>query len=141
MLKVLVPRHQTSRVGKIVLHHRRPGDVCTTALRTWRPLAEQGYAPAQYGLGLMYDRGQDVPQDYVTAHMRFNLAAAQLQSQFSLGADDRRFVAGERDRVAAKMTSEQVAEACQCAHYALMLKGSDCRRGMMDARLWVPACP
>jgi hypothetical protein len=29
----------------------------------------------------------------------------------------------------------------QCANYALMLKGSDCRRGMMDARLWVPACP
>jgi hypothetical protein len=28
----------------------------------------------------------------------------------------------------------------QCANYALMLKGSDCRRGMMDARLWVPAC-
>jgi hypothetical protein len=25
----------------------------------------------------------------------------------------------------------------QCANY----KGSDCRRGMMDARLWVPACP
>jgi hypothetical protein len=29
----------------------------------------------------------------------------------------------------------------QCANYALMLKGSDCRRGMMDARLWVPSCP
>jgi hypothetical protein len=29
----------------------------------------------------------------------------------------------------------------QCANYALMLKGPDCRRGMMDARLWVPSCP
>jgi hypothetical protein len=29
----------------------------------------------------------------------------------------------------------------QCANYALMLKGSDCRRGVMDARLWVPSCP
>jgi hypothetical protein len=29
----------------------------------------------------------------------------------------------------------------QCANYALMLKGSDCRRGVMDARLWVPLCP
>jgi hypothetical protein len=24
----------------------------------------------------------------------------------------------------------------QCANYALMLKGFDCRRGMMDARIW-----
>jgi hypothetical protein len=28
----------------------------------------------------------------------------------------------------------------QCANYALMLKGFDCRRGMMDARIWVPPC-
>jgi hypothetical protein len=28
----------------------------------------------------------------------------------------------------------------QCANYALMLKGSYCRRGMMDARIWVPPC-
>jgi hypothetical protein len=28
----------------------------------------------------------------------------------------------------------------QCANYALMLKGSDCRSGIMDARLWVPPC-
>jgi hypothetical protein len=29
----------------------------------------------------------------------------------------------------------------QCASYALMLEGPDCRRGKMDARLWVPSCP
>lgn len=29
----------------------------------------------------------------------------------------------------------------QCANYALMLKGSDCRRGVMDVRIWVPRCP
>ena len=38
-----------------------------TALREWRPLAEQGYANAQYNLGVMYDRGEGVPQDYKTA--------------------------------------------------------------------------
>jgi hypothetical protein len=27
----LVSRHQTSRVGKIILHHGRPGDVCTVS--------------------------------------------------------------------------------------------------------------
>jgi hypothetical protein len=27
----LVPRRQTSKVGKIILHHGRPGDVCTVS--------------------------------------------------------------------------------------------------------------
>jgi hypothetical protein len=27
----LVPRHQASKVGKIILHHGRPGDVCTVS--------------------------------------------------------------------------------------------------------------
>jgi hypothetical protein len=26
----------------------------------------------------------------------------------------------------------------QCAYYSLMLKGSDCRKGLADARLWLP---
>ncbi len=39
-----------------------------TAVREWRPLAEQGVAEAQFYLGLMYDNGQGVPQDYAKAH-------------------------------------------------------------------------
>ncbi len=35
-----------------------------TALREWRPLAEQGYADAQFNLGLMYEKGKSVTQDY-----------------------------------------------------------------------------
>ncbi|MDP7228236.1 MAG: sel1 repeat family protein, partial [Alphaproteobacteria bacterium] len=38
-----------------------------TALREWKPLAEQGYARAQYGLGYMYEKGRGVPQDDKTA--------------------------------------------------------------------------
>ena len=34
-----------------------------TALREWKPLAEQGNAPAQFNLGLMYDKGLGVPQE------------------------------------------------------------------------------
>jgi TPR repeat protein len=30
---------------------------CATALKEWTPLAEQGHAPAQDNLGLMYVRG------------------------------------------------------------------------------------
>jgi hypothetical protein len=29
----------------------------------------------------------------------------------------------------------------QCANYALMLKSSDCRKGVWDARIWVSRCP
>ena len=38
-----------------------------TALREWKPLAEQGDAYAQYNLGLMYFNGLGVPQDEKTA--------------------------------------------------------------------------
>ena len=44
--------------------------------------------------------GQGVPQDFVEAHKWYNLATAQLPS-----------VATDRDKMAAKMTPAQVAEA------------------------------
>ncbi len=49
----------------------------TTALRIFRQFAEQGDADAQSNLGVMYDNGQGMPQDYVQAYMWLNLAAAQ----------------------------------------------------------------
>ncbi len=47
------------------------------AVRWYRLAAEQGYAPAQYGLGLMYYRGEGSPEDEVLAYMWWNLAAAR----------------------------------------------------------------
>jgi len=38
-----------------------------TALKEWRPLAEKGDADAQYSLGLMYDQGRGVPQNFSEA--------------------------------------------------------------------------
>ncbi len=49
-----------------------------TALREWRPLAEQGNANAQLFLGLMYGNGRGVPQDYAQAHMWYDLAASRF---------------------------------------------------------------
>jgi TPR repeat protein len=46
-----------------------------TALREWKPLAEQGYADAQYALGAMYTNGHGVPQDDKTAVKWDKLAA------------------------------------------------------------------
>ncbi|MCH7916223.1 MAG: sel1 repeat family protein [Deltaproteobacteria bacterium] len=59
-----------------------------TALREFRPLAEQGDAAAQYNLGLMYDEGQGVPQDYAEAVRWYRKAAEQGDdnAQYSLGA-------------------------------------------------------
>jgi len=58
-----------------------------TALREWKPLAEQGHISAQYGLGLMYRDGNGVPKNYKTAVKWFRLAAKQgrADAQFNLG--------------------------------------------------------
>ena len=48
-----------------------------TALKEWKPLAEDGYAVAQYNLGLMYNKGRGVPQDYTEAVKWYRLAAEQ----------------------------------------------------------------
>ena len=38
-----------------------------TALKEWKPLAQQGFAKAQYNLGVMYENGKGVPKDYKEA--------------------------------------------------------------------------
>lgn len=48
-----------------------------TARKHWEPLAEQGRVAAQLGLGMIYDRGQGVPQDYAEATRWYRLAAEQ----------------------------------------------------------------
>jgi uncharacterized protein len=59
-----------------------------TALRLWRPQADQGNAAAQYALGFMYDRGQGVPRNHAEAAKWWRLAADQGNTfaQFNLGA-------------------------------------------------------
>ncbi len=60
---------------------------------------------AKTSLGFMYEEGHGVPQDYVQAHMWFNLAAADGQASAIEG----------RDVIAKKMTPEQIAEAQRLA--------------------------
>ncbi len=47
------------------------------AAKWCRLAADQGYAVAQYDLGMMYVAGNGVPQNYILAHMWLNLTAAQ----------------------------------------------------------------
>jgi uncharacterized protein len=70
-----------------------------------RKAAEQGNTAGQRWLGTAYELGQGVPQDYVQAHMWLNLSGAQ-------GNEDAR---KERDKLAAKMTMAQIAEAQRLA--------------------------
>jgi TPR repeat protein len=78
---------------------------------------------AQAKLGLMYEIGKGVPQDYVQAHMWFNLAASQSSSgvePFPVATSGiesafHEAAATARDRVAAKLTPEELAEAQRLA--------------------------
>ena len=70
-------------------------------VKWYRKAAEPGDAFAQANLGLMYYLGHGVAQDYVQAHMWLNLAAAQGYTA----------AVKLRDRVASKMTPNQIAEA------------------------------
>ena len=63
------------------------------------------FADAQLNLGAMYGKGQGTPQDYVMAHMLWNIAAVN-------GYEDAK---GNRDILAKEMTSEKILEAQQLA--------------------------
>jgi hypothetical protein len=91
-----------------------PPDI-SEAAKWYRKAADQGNADAQYNLGYKYYIGGGVLQDYVLAHMWFNLAASVLsESAVSLQDWDKRDQAiGKRDLVASKMTPAQIAEAEQ----------------------------
>src|SRR5512135_1801276 len=58
-----------------------------TAYRLFGPLAEQGLPEAQYNLGVMYRKGQGVPEDYVAAAKWWKKAAEQgyAPAQYRLG--------------------------------------------------------
>jgi len=76
----------------------------------FRKAADRGNAPAQYSLGLMYAKGQGVPQDFTQAHTWFNLAASHAEA-----AGTRDAAVEARDLAAAKMTPSQIAEAQRLA--------------------------
>lgn len=84
------------------------------AVKWYRKAAEQGHAWGQHSLGNSYAKGEGVPQDYVKAHAWLNLATAHKFRQGRLGGSIMSF--GEmRDRLAAQMTTAQIAEAQKLA--------------------------
>ena len=66
-----------------------------------RKAAEQGDADAQFNLGVMHYVGRRAPKDYARAYMWLNLAAAKGSEKAAEG----------RDKLAKRMTKEQIAES------------------------------
>ncbi len=85
----------------------------TQAARLYRPFAEQGMASAQFSLGVMYARGQGVPQDYQAALKWFHRAAEQghASAQDNLGLMYERGRGARQDFVLAHMWSSIAAAA------------------------------
>jgi TPR repeat protein len=59
-----------------------------TAAKEWRPEADDGDAPCQYNVGLLYLDGHGVPQDHAEAAKWFKRSAEQgyTEAQHELGA-------------------------------------------------------
>ena len=84
-----------------------------TALREWQPLAERGNAIAQHNIGVIYRRGEGVPQDSAQAARWYRKSAMQgkLAASRANINDERKMAATNRDNVARYMTPAAIAEA------------------------------
>jgi uncharacterized protein len=82
-----------------------------TALKLWRPLAEQGSVGAQFNIGLVYDQGNGVPQNYKEAVFWWRKAAEQghAGAQANLGFMYRTGNGVPQDDVVAHMWSNLAA--------------------------------
>ena len=128
----------------------------TQAARLFRPLAEQGIASAQFNLGMMYARGQGVPQDYLAALKWYRRAAEQgnASAQNNLGlmyergrgvrqdfilahmwsniaaatlnGDEGKTALIRRDHVASQMNPAQIEKAQEMAQHCLDTKFKEC---------------
>jgi uncharacterized protein len=107
-----------------------------------RPMAERGYAGAQYNVGVVYANGQGVPQDYVEAAKWCRLAADQglAVAQYTLGWMYANGQGVKQDYVeAAKWYRLAADQAYAAAQYRLAIgyaNGQGVRRDYVEAAKW-----
>ena len=89
----------------------------SNAIRWYRAAAKQGDARSQYDLGSMLENGMGVVQNYVLAHMWYNISASH--NAYEIAVDN-------RNRLAALMTPQQIAEAQTRAERCLDSNYTDC---------------
>ena len=113
-----------------------------TALRLWRPLAEQGHADAQTNLGVLFAEGQGVPQDYAEAVRLYRLAAEQgnASALFNLGLKYRDGQGVPQDYAEAarwfRLAAEQGHAFAQLNLGALYAEGEGVPKDYVLAHLW-----
>ena len=90
------------------------------AAQLFRSRAEQGDARAQNNLGGMYTQGRGVSQNFVRAHMWFNVAAA------ALSGDEGKAAMKNRDHVASQMTAAQIEKAQEMARRCQQSQFKEC---------------
>ena len=112
------------------------------ALKEWRPLAEQGDAGAQVGLGVMYSNGWGVSQDSAEAVRWYRLAAEQgdAMAQFSLGFmyDDGRGVPQDSAEAVKwyRLAAEQGDAGAQINLGFMYNNGQGVTQDYVQAHLW-----
>ena len=97
-----------------------------TALKEWKPLAEEGDVDAQYYLGVLYDNGDGVPQDYKEAVRWYTLAAEQgdVDAQYNLDFIHRKGLGVPQDDKEAVWFDNQFTENLVITGLIAMLGGS-----------------
>lgn len=107
----LIELHQFADEGRAIAQYalarlydeplRHPPEDNTKAVKWYILAAEQGHSKAQFNLGVMYDNGEGVLEDYVQAYAWYNLSAAQGNEMASLN----------KDKLRKLMTRDQVQKA------------------------------
>lgn len=87
------------------------------AEKEFRQLSRQGSSRGHHGLGVLYDAGEGVPQDYVKAYAWFDVAAAA-------GGDAGELSRTYRNIVGRKMGPDQIQQARKLAQELLEKYGS-----------------
>jgi len=151
--KLMIERSRELRLGT-AMDAYAVGDYAT-AYKEFKILAEQGDATAQFSLGMMYYNGEGVAQDYKEAMKWFRLAAEQgieeaVRSQNNLGwmydqglgviqdnviahmwyniavSNGDETAKNNKDLLANKMTSEQLAKAQKLTDECIKKNYKDC---------------
>lgn len=112
------------------------------ALRIFRPLAEKGHTGAQYSLGLMYERGDGVPQDHAKAFELWKRGAGKGDTviQEALGERYREGRSIRRNYAEAmkwyRKAAEQGSVKAQYRLGQMYLRGEGVPRNDMEAYVW-----
>ena len=127
---------------------RNRGDFAK-AMREWQPLAEQGNARAQFYLGLLYENGDGVPEDYKKVREWYEKSAAQgeANAQFYLGLMSAFGRGGPLDLVQAHMwyslasASGHARAPLHRNDLAKQMKPAQIADAQTRAREWKPKTP